>query len=124
MNPVVKGLQTAGKDVLKVIESPVTLLIKAEKVLETAIKDQPALKDAVTTAVKDGVSIASDLAGVIASKGVNWIADETLVAQVESFFTNDLLGKLVPVVEQVYGELKGDIEPTPEVKPIATAAAE
>jgi hypothetical protein len=110
MNAVEKALETAGKDVLKVVESPVTLLIKTEKVLATAIKDQPLVKEVVVTLAKDGVAIAANLAAVIASKGISWTADLALVQEVESFFTSDILGKLVPVVEQVYGDIENDIE--------------
>jgi hypothetical protein len=93
-----------------VVESPVTLLIKTEKVLATAIKDQPLVKEVVVTLAKDGVAIAANLAAVIASKGISWTADLALVQEVESFFTSDILGKLVPVVEQVYGDIENDIE--------------
>lgn len=109
MNRIEKALETAAKDVLKVIESPVTLLVKAEKVIESVIKDQPLLKIAVTSVVTDGTTIAANLAGVIASRGANWVEDLALVKQIESFFTQDILAKLVPVVEQVYGELENDI---------------
>lgn len=108
-NKFVEGLETVGKDIVKAVEAPVVLLVKAEKVIETAIKDQPALKSAVTTVVKDAVAISAKVAAVVGEKGLNLADDEALLEEIKQFFLADIETGLIPVVEKVYGEVKADL---------------
>ena len=78
------GIETVGKKILGYLEAPIKFLVKAEKVLATAIKDQPELKSVITDVVTKAEGLAGDIAAAAASKGLNWIADAKLVADVQA----------------------------------------
>lgn len=105
---VLTGVETVAKDVAKGIAYPFRFAVKAEKVLATAIKDQPELKDMLTELTAKIEGIGADALKDIGEKGLN-IADdmETIVA------LKDLFGYFVatvkPEIIKVYGEIQADV---------------
>jgi hypothetical protein len=83
----------------------VEFLPKAEKVIASAIKDQPAVRAAVLTLVEKAGSVIGDVTVATADKGINLAADAKTLADAESFFTW-FKTNFIPVIEQLYSEVK------------------
>jgi hypothetical protein len=127
-NAFEQDLAKVGKVAVGIVDGEYILdgvkyLGKAAAVFATAIKDQPALKTALTTVAKDGAKIVGELGSVIAEKGINWTDDQALVSQVTAFLVSDLNGMLFPLIEKIFGELKTDVVATPAAPAPTTTVA-
>jgi hypothetical protein len=103
------GLKVAAEDVAHAVELPITFLIKAEKVIASAIKDRPAIKEAVLDLVKQAESVVADAGIAAASKGIDLASDAKALADAEAFFEY-FKSTFIPLVEQVYKEVAADIQ--------------
>jgi hypothetical protein len=104
LTSVEKGLETVGHDIVIAVE----FLPKAEKVIATAIKDQPAVKAAVLELIAQGTKVVGDVSTVAADKGINLAADTQALTDAEAFFTY-FKNTFIPAVEAVYEEVKADV---------------
>ena len=102
-------IKIAAVDVAHVIEAPISLLVKAEKVLASAIKDQPDVKAAVINLIKQAETVISDVTIVSASKGLDLASDAKALADAEIFFQY-FRSTFIPLVEAVYKEVAADIK--------------
>jgi hypothetical protein len=108
-NKFVHGLETVGKDILKGIEYIPSHLLQAEKVIQTVVKDSPAVRQDVVTLIgkvstidalitkdieESGLSIPDDLATLGAVKD--------LITYIRGQFWNDM--------SAAYSELKQDTQ--------------
>jgi hypothetical protein len=98
-------LKTIGTDIVKGVE----FLPKAEKVISSAIKDQPLVKNAILSLVAQGTKIVEDGSVAAAQKGVNLLADAATLADAEAFFAY-FRATFIPIVESVYAEVKADVK--------------
>jgi hypothetical protein len=101
-----------GHGLEKVAEFP-KFVVKAAAVVGTAIKDQPQVKEVLTTLVSDGEAIIASGALDIAGKGLNLINDAATLALVEAYFAY-IKSTVIPMVETIYGQVKADVS-TPVV---------
>jgi hypothetical protein len=110
-NPIEKighDIKVAAVDTAHAVVKVVEFLPKAEQVIATAIKDQPQIKTAVLSLVSQATNIVGDVATDAADKGINLTADAATLAAAEAFFAY-FKATFVPLVEQVYGEIKTDV---------------
>jgi hypothetical protein len=109
------GIQAGVKDVGKVVVKgvdvaivhPIQFTLKAEKVIATAIKDQPVVRDAVVAMVKQATTVIDDFNTDVAGGFINLRADEKTLQDAEAFF-NWFKSQFIPQMEQVYGDLEAD----------------
>jgi hypothetical protein len=120
MANVLNTLGHVGLDIVHAIEVPFKFIIKADKVLNTVVKDQPELASVLATLVQkaEEVGAASLLAG--SDKGLNLAEDAAALAQVEAFFAW-FKATVVPEIEKVFDEIKTDLAAT-SVSPVVPAA--
>ena len=110
------GIETGAKDLGKAvvkgvdvaIVQPIAFAIKAEKVISTAIKDQPIVRDAVVAMVKQANTVIDDFKTDVADTFINLRADEKTLHDAEAFF-NWFKSIFIPQMEQVYGDLSVDV---------------
>ncbi len=102
------GLKVVAVDVAHAVEYPITFLVRAEKVIASAIKDQPDVKTAVLSLVKQAEAVIGDVATAGAEKGVNLADDAKALADAEVFFEY-FKSTFVPLVEKVYTEIAADV---------------
>ncbi len=94
-----------------IVEAPVKLITwgeKAEKVIQTAIADQPQLQSVLATLVKDAASIGTAAVTAGGTSGLNLTADASVLANAEAFFTY-VHGTVIPLIETIYDQVKADI---------------
>lgn len=100
-------------DVLKKIGAVVTWPIRKaemlEKILATALKDEPQVKQVVVGVVEQFESIDADVVAAVASGGVNIAADMKGYADIVAFFKY-MKETALPTIEQTYTQLKLDTE--------------
>lgn len=101
-------MEHIGEDILHGVEQPFKLIARAERVLATAIKNQPELKDAITTLVSKCEVIGADTMRDIGERGLN-LADDLATAQAIAALGEFLKSTFVPLVEKLYGEIKTDV---------------
>ena len=99
------------EDIAKGVEATVLFLPKAARVLDSAIKDQPAVKAAVLELIKQGTTVIGDTATAGAAKGMNLASDAKALADAEQFFQY-FRDSFVPLIERIYDEVKADVVPT------------
>lgn len=116
MNVVEKGIVVAAKDVGhvavlvgKAVVTGVEFLPKAMKLVDTAIKDQPAVKVAVLNLIEQGAKALKDSEAAIAAGGMN-LASDALVVQDAITFFNYFKSEFVPQVESIYKEVQADLK--------------
>jgi len=110
------GIETGVKDVGKVvvkgvdvaIVQPIEFAVKAEKVISTAIKDQPIVRDAVTALVKQATTVVNDFKTDVSDGFINLRQDEKTLQDAEAFF-NWFKSTFIPQIEKVYGDLSADV---------------
>ncbi|MCU1247073.1 MAG: hypothetical protein JWQ49_102 [Edaphobacter sp.] len=102
------GLKVAAEDVIKAVEYPVEFLVKAEKVIASAIHDQPEIKAAILSLVKQAQTVIADTVGAVAGKGLDLAADAKALADAEAFFEY-FKSTFIPLVEKVYTEVAADL---------------
>ena len=100
-NAVVKGVDVA-------IVQPIQFAVKAEKVISTAIKDQPVVRDAVVALVNQATTVIDDFKADVSDGLINLRADEKTLQDAEAFF-NWFKSTFIPQMEQVYGDLSADV---------------
>ncbi len=103
-----KGIETAGKDVADVVVDMTSFLGKAESVIVTAVKDQPAVKAAILQLISQANSVIADGTKAAALDGVNLAADGVTIADAETFFTY-FKTTFIPLVESLYSSIKTDL---------------
>lgn len=111
------GVKVGAVDVAKGVEKgveyaivhPIEFCIKAEKIIASAIKDQPEVKAAVLDLVKQATGVIGDVAEDVAEKGINLQDDAKTLADAEAFFTY-FKDNFIPLVEKLYAEVKADIQ--------------
>jgi hypothetical protein len=94
-----------------VVEAPVKLIewgSKAEKVLATAIAEQPELKTVLTQLVTKAESIGTAALSAGGSSGLNLTADEAVLADATDLFIF-VKNTVAPLVESIYGQIKSDV---------------
>lgn len=120
----VTKLEDVGKDIVKVIEDPFKFVVKAEKVLQTAITDQPELKTVLTTMVQKAEEVGASAVLAGSSKGLNLAEDATALQQAQAFFEY-FKASVVPVIEKVFAQVKADVTspvaPAVPAPPVAAA---
>jgi hypothetical protein len=116
MNGFEKGIVTAAKDVEhaavvvgKAVVAGIGFLPKAIKLIDTAIKDQPAVKAAVLDLIKVGATALKDGDAAVASGGVNLTSDALVLQDAVAFF-NYFKSEFVPQVEAIYVEVVADLK--------------
>ncbi len=102
------GIETAATDVVKVVTDSVSFLNKAESVIVTAIKDQPAIKAAILQLISQANSVIADGSKAVASDGTNIAADGITITAAEVFFTY-FEKTFIPLVESLYYNIKADL---------------
>ena len=111
------GVKVGAVDVAKGVEKgveyaivhPVEFCMKAEKIIASAIKDQPEVKAAVLGLVKQATGVIGDVGNDVAEKGINLAADAKTLADAEAFFAY-FKGNFIPLVEKLYAEVKADLQ--------------
>lgn len=106
-NPIVHGLEVAGKDVLKVVEFPFVRTTQFVKVLGDAMTETPKVRQVVIDLVKAGESIVGDGVADVAARGLDLSSDLKTVADVQSFFKL-FCGEFLPAVEAAYRLINAD----------------
>jgi hypothetical protein len=109
MQKIEAGVVTVAKDIAYGVEYPVEFLTKAEKIIASAIKDQPEIKTAVLNLVKQAQTVIADSVSVAAGKGIDLVADAKALADAETFF-GYFKSTFIPLVEQVYAEVAADLK--------------
>lgn len=102
-------IETIGKDILHGIEFPFVYTAKAIKVLDSAIKNQPAIKSAVVDLIKQAETVISDVAKDAAEKGLVLTDDAKTLADAEAFFVY-FRDEFCPLVAKVYTEVAADLQ--------------
>ena len=106
------GVKDVGKAVVKGVDvaivKPIEFTIKAEKVISTAIKDQPIVRDAVVAMVKQATTVIDDFKADVSDGFINLRADEKTLQDAEEFF-NWFKSTFIPQMERVYGDLSADV---------------
>lgn len=110
------GIETGAKDVGKAvvkgvdvaIVQPIEFVVKAEKVISTAIKDQPIVRDAVVAMVKQATTVIDDFKTDVSDGFINLSADQQTLKDAEAFF-NWFKSTFIPQIEQVYGDISADV---------------
>lgn len=110
------GIETGAKDVGKVvikgvdvaIVQPIEFAVKAERVISTAIKDQPIVREAVVALVKQATTVIDDFKTDVSDGLINLRADEQTLKDAEAFF-NWFKSAFVPQIEQVYGDVSAGV---------------
>jgi hypothetical protein len=108
MNKVEHVAETVGKDILHGIEYPFVHTAKCIALLNTALKDSPAVKQEVIAMIQQAESVIKDVGTDVAEKGVNIPADLQTLTDVKTFLTY-FVGTFVPNMEAIYGEVKTDL---------------
>jgi hypothetical protein len=90
------------------IVQPIEFAVKAEKVIATAIKDQPIVRDAVTLLVQQATTVINDFKTDVGDGFINLRADEQTLKDAEAFF-NWFKASFIPSIEQVYGDVSTDV---------------
>lgn len=97
------------KDIEKGIEFPFKFVVKAEKVLESAITHEPELKSVLTTLIGKCEIIAADTAKDVLEKGLSLPDDLTTILAVKDL-GEYVKSTLIPLVTKLYGEVKTDLQ--------------
>jgi hypothetical protein len=116
MNPIEHAVEVVAHDVkvaavdtAHVVVKVVEFLPKAEKVIATAIKDDPEVKAAVLDLVKQATAVIGDVSTDVADKGINLAAGSKTLVDAEQFFSY-FKSEFIPMVESVYAEIKTDVQ--------------
>ncbi len=112
-----KDIANVGKDVGKgvvtgvdvVIVRPIEAAVKAEKVISTALKDQPIVRDAVVTLVNQATTVINDFKNNVNDGLFNLRDDEQTIKDAEAFF-NWFKSTFIPKMEEVYGDIAADVK--------------
>jgi len=108
-NGIKVGVTDVGKGVAKgldvAIVQPIQSAVKAEKVIATAIKDQPIVRDAVVALVNQATTVINDFKTNVSDGFINLRADEQTLKDAEAFF-NWFKSSFIPSMEQVYGDIE------------------
>jgi hypothetical protein len=107
-----QGVEDVGKGIVKgvdvVIVQPIQFAMHAEKVLSTALKDQPIVRDAVIALVNQATTVINDFKTDVSDGFINLRADEKTLKDAEAFF-NWFKSTFIPTVEKVYGDVIADV---------------
>jgi len=105
------GAEDLGKVVVKGVDvgivHPIEFALKAEKVIATAIKDQPIVRQAVVALVQQATAVINDFKTDVSDGFINLRADEQTLKDAEAFF-NWFKSSFIPTMEQVYGDIAAD----------------
>ena len=105
------GAEDLGKVVVKGVDAgivhPIEFGVKAEKVIATAIKDQPIVRQAVLALVQQATTVINDFKTDVSDGFINLRADEQTLKDAEAFF-NWFKASFIPTMEQVYGDIAAD----------------
>jgi hypothetical protein len=105
------GAEEVGKGVVKgvnvTIIEPIEFAVHAEKVISTAVKDQPIVRDAIVSLVKQATIVVNDFKTNVSDGFISLRADEQTLKDAEAFF-NWFKSSFIPTVEQVYGDISAD----------------
>jgi hypothetical protein len=107
MNPV-SAVEKVGEKILHGVEAPFKFIVRAERVLETAIHDQPELKSTLTTLVQKCENIGVDAMRNVGERGLD-LSDDLKTAEAIADLGLFISSTLVPLVERLYGEIKTDV---------------
>lgn len=114
-NPIVHAAQVVGHDIKvaaidteKAVVKTVEFLPHAIKLLDTAIADQPQVKQAVVDLIKQAGVVTGDVTIDITDKGINLVADLQTLKDIVAFF-DYFKSTWVPLIEKIYGEVKADL---------------
>ena len=102
-------LKVAAVDVEHAVVKAVEFLPHAIELLDTAIKDQPAVKSAVQELIKQGTAIAGDVTLAAVAKGIDLAADSKALADAETFVSY-FVGTFLPLIETIYTAAKADVQ--------------
>ena|SRR5579863_9509430 len=106
------GAEDVGKAVVKGVDvaivQPIEFAVKAEKVISTAIKDQPIVHDAVVALVNQANTVINDFKTDVSDGLINLTADEQTLKDAEAFF-NWFKSTFIPQIEQVYGQIASEV---------------
>jgi hypothetical protein len=110
MNKLEIVITNVGKDILHGVEYPVEFLVKAEKAIASAIQDQPEIKTAVLSLVKQAQTVLAESVVVVSGKGIGLASEAKALADAEAFF-GYFKSIFIPLVEQVfYSEVSADLK--------------
>lgn len=103
-----KGIGTVAIDLEKGIARIFTVIDKTEKVLVTVVENESSFKTVLISECTQAVSLASEIASVLAEKGLNLEDDLDLLTKVKAFFTG-VTTTFIPAVETIYGQIEADV---------------
>lgn len=103
------GIKTVAVDVAHGVEKAFTYADKVEKILSTAITDQPEIKSAIVALVKAAEPVVVDTTADVAEKGLNLVDDAKTLSDAEAFFSY-FKTSFLPIVEQVYAAVVADVK--------------
>jgi hypothetical protein len=106
------GVVDAGKGIAKGVDvaivQPIEFAVHAEKVIATAVKDQPIVRDAITALIKQATAVVNDFKTDIGDVFIDLKADEQTLKDAEAFF-NWFKASFIPAIEKVYGDISADV---------------
>ncbi len=103
------GIKVGAMDVAKAVEYPVTFLRHAEKVIAYVIREQPEIKAAVLTLIKQAETVIADVAKTGSAEGINLEDDAQALTDAEAFF-HYFKATFIPLVEKIYTEITADVK--------------
>lgn len=99
-----QALETFGQDALKDIEIPFTTTQKLAMILSKTGTASPGLPAIIQTIITMAVAFGGDATAAIAGDGLNFPADEKLIADGTALFTY-VKGTALPAIEAAWGDL-------------------
>lgn len=103
------GFEKVAVAVVRGVEAPFKYADKVEKLLATALKDEPELKTAIVGLVQRVETVVGDASADIATKGLNLPGDIQTIRDVQSLavYVRD---DFAPVVSKVWGDVAVDLK--------------
>ena len=106
-NEIERIAETVGKDIIHGVEYPFVHTAQFIAVIDTAVKNSPAVKAAIIDLVKQAEIVISDTGKDIAAKGIDITEDVQTLTDAKAFFVY-FESVFIPLVETIYKEIVSD----------------
>jgi hypothetical protein len=113
------GFERIFVDLGKGVAWPFKHVAKIIEYLDTALKDEPAVKTAVIGLVMQSQTLLADGAAAATGDGLNVSADMGCVSAAETLF-GYVKNTFLPAIEKAYGDFVADSLPDPVSDPVPT----
>lgn len=107
-NKFLGWLETAGKDVIHVVEEAPKAAVVVAKLLADGVVLEPSVKQAITGLITAGENVALAVGSAAAAEGSNLVLDGAAVAAVQAFVKDFL--SAYPVIEKAAAVLATDVK--------------